>query len=411
MRLALDSRGYLRNFEAIPPAPEEIATIRFDRERLFSLIGYNPANFVESAPFRAPLTPFDERHALEGPHPSLPNTRVKVQYATWKGRLTSLYFIFPWSPPILTRVSEPSWAARGMQYFRLVGIVAFFFYSIVIGRRNWVTGRADRKGAYRLGLITMILLAGNWFFSIHFVPDPIMLLFLGDAISNWIFASLIMWQLYLALEPALRARWPKAIITWNRILSGNLLDAQVGSHLLMGVGVGLFIVASYQIRDFFGLSRDGILSFQTGGLFTTREWIAATLGTANGALQSGLVIFFVVFGLRVLLRRDLAAILVASILLTFTNGNLLSSKNPVRDIGIYYLIGLVIMVCLVRFGTLTTVVAVFVANCLLRHSFSSDLTLWFMPYSIATLLMVAALAIFGFWRSLGDQYLVAEAPR
>ena len=38
----------------------------------------------------------------------------------------------------------------------------------------------------------------------------------------------VLWLVYLALEPAVRARWPHSIMTWNRVLAGRWLDAQVG---------------------------------------------------------------------------------------------------------------------------------------------------------------------------------------
>ena len=44
--------------------------------------------------------------------------------------------------------------------------------------------------------------------------------------------------LYIALEPLVRARWPHSIVTWNRLLAGRWLDAQVGSHILIGATVG-----------------------------------------------------------------------------------------------------------------------------------------------------------------------------
>jgi len=64
----------------------------------------------------------------------------------------------------------------------------------------------------------------------------------------------------------------------------------------------------------------------------------------------------------------------------------------------------------VRFGMLTTIVAVFVTNVLGRAASTSDPTLWFMPFTYATLILVAALAIISFWRSLGGQSLIGAEP-
>ncbi len=38
----------------------------------------------------------------------------------------------------------------------------------------------------------------------------------------------MVWLLYLALEPAVRSRWPHAIVTWNRVLAGRWKDRASG---------------------------------------------------------------------------------------------------------------------------------------------------------------------------------------
>ena len=43
-----------------------------------------------------------------------------------------------------------------------------------------------------------------------------------------------MWLIYIALEPFLRRRWPHRIISWNRLLRGNLRDPLVGRDILIG---------------------------------------------------------------------------------------------------------------------------------------------------------------------------------
>jgi hypothetical protein len=45
---------------------------------------------------------------------------------------------------------------------------------------------------------------------------------------------------------------------------------------------------------------------------------------------------------------------------------------------------------------------------LMGVNLSADLTTWYAPFGILTALLVAALAIFGFWRSMGDQELVSD---
>ena len=58
-----------------------------------------------------------------------------------------------------------------------------------------------------------------------------------------------------------------------------------------------------------------------------------------------------------------------------------------------------------RFGLIPAMLTMFVANVIGNAGITSDLMTWYAPYGLALLLAVAALAIFGFWRSLGQQQL------
>ena len=69
--------------------------------------------------------------------------------------------------------------------------------------------------------------------------------FFEDAVAaagDWLVAAAILFLVYLALEPAVRARWPHSIVTWNRVLAGRWRDPQVASDVLIGaaVGTGMF---------------------------------------------------------------------------------------------------------------------------------------------------------------------------
>ena len=411
LRLTLTSDGDLRLFEAVPFRREDTLPFAWDESRLFSAMRFDRSQFKEAAPFRTPAMPFDQRVALRGPHPKLPGTELDIQYATWKGRLTSLYIQAPWSPPILERRVAPSDLQNFQQYFTVLALVVFLFFSANLARTNWVGNRADRRGALRLFFIRMTMLLGAWICGAHIVPDLRMVNFVGYAIGDSLLSGLILWQLYLALEPALRARWPQSLITWNRLLSGNFSDPQVGAHILMGVGIGIAVTATYLAKDWINFQRTGFTNLSSLADFSTRDWISSQLYVANNALTIGFLLFFIIFGLKVLFRRDLPAILVAALVVCLTSGDLASSKNLLVDGSVYLLVSLGIVFALVRFGLLTTIMAVAAANALGRMANVTDLTAWFMPYTVATLLMLAGLAIYGFWRSLGGQNLVGEDPR
>lgn len=243
---------------------------------------------------------------------------------------------------------------------------------------------ADRRGAMRFFFVPVICTLLAWAIGTHDIPDGRMINFASYTLPGALLGGLIMWQLYLALEHALRSRWPQSIITWKRVLSGRFLDTQVGAHTLMGVGMGIVITTAFMFKGWFNLERSGILGVSSIHVTSASDWLATHILTANGALTMGLIIFFTIFGLKVLFRRELPAMLIACFGIIFG---------------------------LVRFDMLTSIVAVFVTNTMGGIAATSDPTVWFMPFTIATLVFVAALAILAFWRSLGGQSLVGNNPQ
>jgi serine/threonine-protein kinase len=133
-------------------------------------------------------------------------------------------------------------------------ILLFIFLLILIGatwlgRRNYVRGRGDRQGAFRLAVVVFVLQMMLWMCRSHFVPSLDVIGTLVLAISTGLFLSALVLVLYLSLEPYVRRHWPQTIISWNRMLIGNFRDPLVGRDILYGTIFGLFLVLIYEIRQ------------------------------------------------------------------------------------------------------------------------------------------------------------------
>ena len=50
---------------------------------------------------------------------------------------------------------------------------------------------------------------------------------------------MVVYAIYMALEPDVRRRWPETLIAWSRVLAGRLKDPLVGRDLLLGILVGV----------------------------------------------------------------------------------------------------------------------------------------------------------------------------
>lgn len=208
----------------------------------------------------------------------------------------------------------------------------------------------------------------------------------------------------------MRARWPHSIVTWNRVLAGRWLDPQVGSHFLIGAAVGSVIwVAGTVVQTWADKENNlgpGPSLFAQG----TRQWIAGHANTFSAALNIGLFGFFAIFGIRRAVRRDAVAAVVAALLFSAMEQQVVNSPNWPLMLAIFVAIFFVLIYILLRVGLVATIVSVFFINSYGAITLGTNWNTWFAPYGIATLLLLNGIACFAFWRSLGDRSLLGDSP-
>src|SRR5262249_36833085 len=56
-----------------------------------------------------------------------------------------------------------------------------------------------------------------------------------------LFISSLVWILYIALEPHVRRRLPHILISWTRVISGQIKDPLVGRDVLIGCAAALVV--------------------------------------------------------------------------------------------------------------------------------------------------------------------------
>ena len=112
-----------------------------------------------------------------------------------------------------------------------------------------------------------------------------------------------MWMLYLAIEPWIRRNWPQAIVSWSRLISGQLRDAVVGRDILFGVAFGTLWLVIFEI-SFIPLARLGAApplsspAYLMGGRQALGQWLVQIPSSIFGTLQ----FFFLLLGLKVLVE-------------------------------------------------------------------------------------------------------------
>ena len=229
------------------------------------------------------------------------------------------------------------------------------------------------------------------------------LFLLVRATADALFYSGMVWLVYIALEPYVRRFWPELLISWSRLLSGNIRDPRVGRDLLIGgvAGVLLALNGPLQILLSSWLGKSPappplpVLAALTG------------FGPAVARLLLSFDLVFPVFLLflillaRVTLRSQWAAL--GAITVLWSALIALQSVNLVLDLLIFVPIMVLILYVMMRFGLLAMVgmgsltVDAYVAPV----SVSS----WYAGPSLLLPLVVIALAAFAFHISLAGRPL------
>jgi len=287
----------------------------------------------------------------------------------------------------------------------LLGIAVLgLLAAVLLARRNWKLGRTDWKGALRVGLARILLGLVGWIGTVHAVPDESMIFFFFSDCATWVMWGACLALLYMALEPLVRARWPHSIVTWNRLLAGRWLDAQVSAHILIGAAVGS---AVWVMAEWIGDWQDDALGTLSGlsAALGTRQWFAAHVVQAEGALFFGLLVFFSICGLRAIVKKNIPAAILAALLLSFANSNVFVSPTWKLELAIYVGIYSVLLFVLLRLGLVATMAAVFFIDTINTITLGTDWKTWYTPSGLATLLLLLSAAVFAFWRSQGSSTL------
>ncbi len=404
--VTLDGNGRLLDFAAVPRDTDPAPAGPVPPEAVFGAARLEPAAFTEVTPTQLPAVPFDQWRAWKGPHPHFPDLALQLEAAWWKGRVVSVRVLYPWDQKPVTAAQAGMAAQLRVAGIGILSAMAVFFV-LLLAHRNWKRGRADTAGASRIALASFLLQAIAWGGSFHPVASLSLLDLFTGAVAQWLLGAAVLWFAYLALEPAIRARWPQTIVTWNRVLAGRWLDAQVGSHVLIGaaVGSGIWVafkaITVYLFHNNQPTNSDVSLDFLLGA----RHWIGIHATSANDGLSLGLFFFLTIFAMRQLLRKELLAAVAAAAMFTLTQSDVWGPDWMLTAL-LYGVVFTALIFVLLRLGLVATIVAVFYVDSIPSMALSTDWSTWYTPASLATLLLLVGIAVFAFWRSLGGRELI-----
>ncbi|MEM7356992.1 MAG: serine/threonine-protein kinase, partial [Acidobacteriota bacterium] len=257
VNLFLDSTGRLTHLKAVPPqyddAPPDQPQLEPDWRIAFEAAELEFERFTPTTPHWLPEKYCDRRAAWLGVYPSgsesvAPSIEVRVEACAYRGRLIQ----FAASPQIgRPFLQEAPQRTRTQQVRRVAeGLVAVIFLlgTVMLARRNLALGRGDRRSALLLATWVAVTSMGTWLFQASHVLDlNIEKILINRRLGNALFDAAVFWLFYIALEPFVRSRWPKSLVSWNRLLAGRLNDPLVGRHLLYGAALGVGIGLMHQL--------------------------------------------------------------------------------------------------------------------------------------------------------------------
>jgi serine/threonine-protein kinase len=411
--VVLDPKGRLLRFSAIPPAAAEATGMDASWARLFSDAGIDESQFVRVDGSSPIPTAYDSavywqpRNGSGGP---------RVAAATRNGR--PVYFEVTESPAS-RRQSRNVLVSRRPPAFEtmLWSLIAVAFaVAAVLARRALTTGAVDRVVPIRLSVFIVCASVAFSLLRGHHVPFAVEEATSLLSVCGWA----LMWATFTALAYIGVGRyatgvWPGMFTSFAQLVHGRFRNPRIGRDVLIGLLAGEVIAGVFCLSNVLtgGYPPDTILVPALQALQSPRHLLAEFLFHPADAMQFALggVLFLLV--LRLALRNVWlsAAIWLALVAPISTGAPYLSTTSwIVFHVAIAIAIAAFGLVIIVRYGLLAAIVMLLTDRLLTQMPVTLDSSAWYFGSSLAVLLAVGTLAVYGFIVALGGQPAFAELP-
>ncbi len=317
---------------------------------------------------------------------------MRVEAASWLGKPVFFKLVGPWTKPSSEHM--PTRSERTRSIFLLVLGITLLIVPAWLAWRNIARGKADQRGALRLGVGAVLRPSCCYGCSRDTSPHrgP-MFGQLAMALAASLFDAAVIWMVYLALEPYVRRHWPHSIISWSRLIDGQFRDPAVGRDVLFGVVLGTIWTMIGDTGDALARGVGAEPSFHdVAYLNGMRSTLAAWTAHMPEAIRITLVFFFMLFILRALLRNKWLAAAVFVAIWTALQG--LQSSHPLIAVPVLVAIYFIAAVALVRFGLVTLAVAAFTTDSIGNMPITMNPSVWYFG---STAIVVASIVVLAAW--------------
>ena len=402
VRLQLDAQGRLLYGERIPaqlqtPGKEPPAV---DWNALFTAAGLEQSKFQAAEPRWTSLAASDVRMAWTRSTPR----QQRVEAAAFRGQPVFFGVIEPWTKADRTPgASDSTLVTVALSVLGAV-LVVIIVASALLAAGNLRRKRGDRRGAFRLAAFTfcaqMALWAARAHLTISFGTFGTFLV----ALATWVFCGVMIWIVYMALEPYVRRRWPQTLISWSAVLIGRVRDAVVGRDVLIGCAAGAALWVLNGISESWLRHAGGWPNLDsTTPLAGARGSLALVFFAIAHAVREALFFFFLIFLFRALLRNQWAAGVVLALIVASSN---LVQSHPFFNVSVDFLLLFGLAFLVLRWGLLSLCAAILFNE--VANVPGARTSAWYFGGTAFLLAVAVALAVWAFHTSLGGRKLWKE---
>jgi len=394
--VALTPEGRLYRLTIVPdgrPAPAAPQAPP-DWPALLRAAGLEPARLASIPSFRPPSVFADARAAWR----LRASGSTRIQAAAYRGRPVSFETVEPWhapAAPLLSLLPAPD-LSRVLLFF----IIVAFVTAVPLARRNLRLGRGDRKGARRLLLVGVSAVLIVWLCGGRHFLDFEEVVGLAQAAAFALALGMLLWYAYIALEPALRRRWPERIISWSRLLSGGARDPLVGRDLLVGALSGVTIALVVYLRDLLSSSLKGVPALRLIYVESLRGFpglLSQISTTLVGMIVMSFSFALLFLLLHILLSKESWALAGSALFfgpyILFLAGSHIPIWLALISVGLILACQLFVWV---RFGLLADMASRLTFELIVRCPLNPDLSTWYSGATLFAVLAVTGLALYGF---------------
>ncbi|HXD72717.1 MAG TPA: hypothetical protein VN628_03230, partial [Vicinamibacterales bacterium] len=186
-------------------------------------------------------------------------------------------------------------------------------------------------------------------------------------------------------------------------------DPRVGRDVLVGLTAGVVLgvlrLGVKLLPPLLGYAPPPPHPFNTQLLLSSRRALATVLTIPPDALFTGLIATLAFALARMVVKRTWAALVISIVVGAFLYANLAATEQFSINEGFALVFAGVMMAVLVRFGMFALIMASLAELVIRQGGLTADLSKLYAPTSVWLMLLIAALAAFGYYASRGDEPL------